>query len=191
VPAYNPRDSQEGRHTDIIFLVERLESLVATGKKLPLTNNVVLDQAALLELIDQLRVSVPDEVRQARRVTEEAGRITDRAREESESILARAQEQAAQLLDEREMVRAAQQRAAEILDAAGSEAAEVRRGADEYAAGVLIRLEGECIKALTSIKRGIDMLDERQRGGDGGVGGRRRDAGSLDAEEQPQAASRP
>ncbi len=60
-------------------------------------------------------------------------------------------------------MRAAQQRAAEIIDRAQDEAREVRRGADEYAAGVLIRLEGECIKALTSIKRGIDMLDERHR----------------------------
>jgi hypothetical protein len=71
--------------------VERLESLVASGKKLPLTNNVVVDQAAVLELIDQLRTSVPDEVRQARRITEEAGRITDRAHEEGEAIIARAQ----------------------------------------------------------------------------------------------------
>jgi hypothetical protein len=151
------------RATDIIFLVERLESLVAAGKKLPLTNNIVLDQAAVLELIDQLRVAVPDEVRQAKRITEEAGRITDRAREEGDAIIGRAQEQAAQMLEERELVRMAQQRAGEILDTANSEAAEVRRGADEYAAGVLIRLEGECIKALTSIKRGIDMLDERHR----------------------------
>jgi hypothetical protein len=136
---------------------------VASGKKLPLTNSVVLDQAAVLELIDQLRVSVPDEVRQAKRVTEEATRITERAREEGDQVVARAQEQAAQMLEERELVRMAQQRAGEILDTANHEAAEVRRGADEYAAGVLIRLEGECIKALTSIKRGIDMLDERHR----------------------------
>jgi hypothetical protein len=136
---------------------------VASGKKLPLTNSVVLDQAAVLELIDQLRVSVPDEVRQAKRITEEAARITERARDEGDAVVARAQEQAAQMLEERELVRMAQQRAGEILDAANHEAAEVRRGADEYAAGVLIRLEGECIKALTSIKRGIDMLDERHR----------------------------
>jgi hypothetical protein len=136
---------------------------VASGKKLPLTNSVVLDQAAVLELIDQLRVSVPDEVRQAKRITEEATRITERAREEGDQVVARAQEQAAQMLEERELVRMAQQRAGEILDVANHEAAEVRRGADEYAAGVLIRLEGECIKALTSIKRGIDMLDERHR----------------------------
>jgi hypothetical protein len=136
---------------------------VASSKKLPLTNSVVLDQAAVLELIDQLRVSVPDEVRQAKRITEEAARITERARDEGDAVVARAQEQAAQMLEERELVRMAQQRAGEILDAANNEAAEVRRGADEYAAGVLIRLEGECIKALTSIKRGIDMLDERHR----------------------------
>src|ERR671923_460350 len=90
---YNRADFNGGTATDIIFLVERLEGLVAAGKKLPLTNNIVLDQAAVLELIDQLRVAVPDEVRQAKRITEEAGRITDRAREESDAIIARAQEQ--------------------------------------------------------------------------------------------------
>jgi hypothetical protein len=102
-------------------------------------------------------------VRQARRITEEASRITERAQEEADAIVARAQQQAAQMLEERELVRAAQQRAAELIEIAQGEAREVRRGADEYAAGVLIRLEGECIKALTSIKRGIDMLDDRHR----------------------------
>lgn len=163
---------------------------MAGGKKLPLTNNVVLDQATVLELIDQLRVSVPDEVRQARRITEEAGRITERAREEGDSVIARAQQQAVQMLEERELVRAAQQRAAEIIDRAREEAREVRRGADEYAAGVLIRLEGECIKALTSIKRGIDMLDERHRptttDGDAAP-----TAIEPDPEEQAQATPRP
>jgi hypothetical protein len=166
--------------------------MVAAAKRLPLTNSVVLDQAAVLELVDQLRVSVPDEVRQARRITEEAGRISDRAREEADGIIGRAQQQAAQMLEERELVRAAQQRAAEILDAAAREAAEVRRGADEYAAGVLIRLEGECIKALTSIKRGIDMLDERHRSGDGTSRPvTQTEEAARDAEEQARAVARP
>ncbi len=164
---------------------------MATGKKVPLTNSVMLDQAAVLELIDQLRVSVPDEVRQARRITEEAGRITERASEEGDGIIARAQEQAAQMLEERELVRAAQQRAAEILDRSQEEAREVRRGADEYAAGVLIRLEGECIKALTSIKRGIDMLDERHRPQSDGGGGPILTADSIPVDEPEQARSAP
>jgi vacuolar-type H+-ATPase subunit H len=175
----------EGVATDILFLVERLESLVAAGKKLPLTNNVVLDQAAVLELIDQLRVAVPDEVRQAKRITEDAGRISDRAHEEADQVIARAQEQAAQMLEERELVKLAQQRAGELIDQANEEAIEIRRGADEYAAGVLIRLEGECIKALTSIKRGIDMLDERHRGGEPRRAG---DGEPIEVSEEPSGA---
>ena len=165
--------------------------MIANGKKLPLTNNVVLDQATVLELIDQLRVSVPEEVRQARRITEEATRVVERAKDEADTVIARAQEQAAQMLEERELVRAAQQRAGELIEQAQAEAREVRRGADEYAAGVLIRLEGECIKALTSIKRGIDMLDERYRPAP--TDDRSPDAGAIvvDPEEQAQAASRP
>jgi len=187
VPA--PQCPSEGVATDIIFLVERLESMVATGKKLPLTNNVVLDQASVLELIDQLRVAVPEEVRQAKRVTEEATRIADRARDDAEAVVARAQEQAARMLEERELVKLAQQRAGEILDAAAAEGAEVRRGADEYAAGVLIRLEGECIKALTSIKRGIDMLDERHRLPE--PSSIARDDSAAGAAEEAEAAARP
>ena len=82
---------------------------------------------------------------------------------------------------------------ADAGDAAQGEAREVRRGADEYAAGVLIRLEGECIKALTSIKRGIDMLDERHRGAseDGTAPRPAADALAVDPEEQARTPSHP
>ena len=75
---------------------------------MPLTNNVIIDQARALDLIDQLRVAVPEEVRQAKRINEESDRIAQRAHEEAERILARAQEQAAFLIEERELTRAAQ-----------------------------------------------------------------------------------
>ena len=97
------------------------------------------------------------------------------------------------MLEERELVRAAQQRAGEIIERAQDEAREVRRGADEYAAGVLIRLEGECIKALTSIKRGIDMLDERHRPAPATTARASATGAAIvvDPEEQAQAAPRP
>ena len=132
---------------------------------MPLTNSVALDQAAVLELLDQIRTAIPPEVSKAQRLLEESGRVTDRAREEADAIVARAQEQGARMLEDRELVRLAEQRATDLIDGANVEAIEIRRGADEYAAGVLIRLEGECIKALTSIKRGIEMLDQRHRPG--------------------------
>ena len=135
---------------------------MANGKRLPLTNNVVVDQATALDLIDQLRVAVPEEVRQAKRVNQESERILEKAQEEADRIVARAQEQAAFLIEERELTRAAEVRSQEIVEDGHREADEIRRGADEYAASVLVRLEGECVKTLQSIRHGIQMLDERR-----------------------------
>jgi cell division septum initiation protein DivIVA len=129
---------------------------------MPLTSNVIIDQARALDLLDQLRAAVPEEVRQAKRITDETERIVERAQEEAERILARAQEQATFLIEERELTRAAEIRSAEILADSEREAAEIRRGADEYAQGVLVRLEGECLRALQSIKRGLLVLEQRQ-----------------------------
>ena len=84
-----------------MFLVERLDSLIANGTKLPFSNNVVVDQLQAQELLDQLRAAVPEEVRQAKRINQESERILERAQEEAEHIKARAQEQAAFLIGER------------------------------------------------------------------------------------------
>jgi vacuolar-type H+-ATPase subunit H len=128
---------------------------------MPLTSNVILDQTRALDLLDQLRVAVPEEIRAAKRINDETDRIVERAQEESERILARAQEQAAFLIEERELTRVAELRSAEIIADGQREADEIRRGADEYAQSVLVKLEGECVRALQSIKRGLALLDER------------------------------
>jgi hypothetical protein len=142
--------------------VERLESLLANGKKLPLTSNVIVDQVAALDLIDQLRVAVPEEVRAAKRINAEGERIIEKAQEEAEGILARAQEQAAFLIEERGLTEAAREEGRRIVAQAEDDGDEVRRGADEYAASILIGLEGDLVRTLQSIKKGIALLDERR-----------------------------
>ena len=152
----------EGTSIDIIFLVERLESIIANGRRLPLTSNVVIDQAAALGLIDELRVAVPEEVRAAKRINSEGERIIEKAQEEAERIVARAQEQAAFLIDERGLTQEAEAASRRIVGEAQDDADDVRRGADEYAVAVLVSLEGEVVKTLQSIKKGIALLDERR-----------------------------
>jgi hypothetical protein len=122
----------------------------------------VIDQVGALDLIDQLRVAVPEEVRAAKRINSEGERIIDKAQEEAEQVLARAQEQAAFLIEERGLLLAAQEESRRIIDQSEAEATEIRRGADEYAAGVLIGLEGDVVRTLQSIKKGIQLLDERR-----------------------------
>ena len=124
----------------------------------------MVDQNAALGLIDELRVAVPEEVRAAKRINSEGERIIEKAQEEAERIVARAQEQAAFLIDERGLTQAADEESRRIIADAQHDADEIRKGADEYAVSVLIGLEGDVVKTLQSIKKGIAMLDERRAG---------------------------
>jgi F0F1-type ATP synthase membrane subunit b/b' len=121
-----------------------------------------VDQAAALGLIDELRVAVPEEVRAAKRINAEGERIIEKAQEEAERILARAQEQAAFLIDERGLTQQAEAESRRIVGEAEADAEDVRRGADEYAVNVLVGLEGDVVRTLQSIKKGIDLLDTRR-----------------------------
>jgi vacuolar-type H+-ATPase subunit H len=89
-------------------------------------------------------------------------RLLEQAREEAEQILARAQEQATYLIEERELTRQAEEMSLEIVRQARSEGEAVRRGADDYAADVLSKLEVEVMRTLKSIRLGLDLLDERR-----------------------------
>ena len=127
-----------------------------------MTKSSIIDRDAALNLIDELRVAVPEEVRAAKRINQEGGRIIEKAQEEAERIVARAQEQAAYLIGERGLTEAAEDESRRIVAQAAGEAADVRQGADEYAAGVLGSLEAEITHTLSGITRGLQMLDERR-----------------------------
>jgi vacuolar-type H+-ATPase subunit H len=145
-----------------MHLVERLEEQLAEGRRVPLTSRVMIDQNYALDLIDQLRMTIPEEVQAARRVNSEIDRLLEQAREEAEHILARAQEQATYLIEERELTRQAEELSLEIVRQARSEGESVKKGADDYAIDALSRLEAEVIKTLKSIRLGLDILEERR-----------------------------
>ena len=146
---------------DIQFLVERLEALVVNARKMPLTSQIILEQATILDLIDQLRVAIPEEVRLARRINQESDRVLGRARDEAEQIIGAAQEQAALLLQDQSILREAETKAQDILDRAQGKSEETMRGADEYAADVLVRLESDLVKTLSIIKKSLEVIEER------------------------------
>lgn len=146
---------------DIQFLVERLEAMVVNARKVPMTSQIILEQAAVLDLIDQLRVAIPEEVRQARRINQESDRVLAKAREEAEGIIGAAQEQAALLLQDQSILREAERRSQEMLDGAQSKSDETMRGADQYAADVLVRLESDLVKTLSIIKKSLEVIEER------------------------------
>ena len=145
-----------------MFLLERLESLIATGTGVPTTRKVLVDKDAILELVDQLRVAVPEEVHAAKRINAEGERIIEKAIVESDKITARAQEQATYLIGEKGLTERAEAEGRQIVAEAMAAADNVRFGADAYAAEILGSLEAEVRKALAGIEKGIDVLEIRQ-----------------------------
>lgn len=149
---------------DIQFLVERFEALVVNARKVPMTSQIILEQGTVLDLVDQMRVSIPEEIRQARRVSQESDALISRAKDEAEGIVAAAQEQAALLLQDKELLRRAEEEGAALLERSRAQADETTRGADAYAADVLRRLESDIETTLGTLRRYIEILQERLDG---------------------------
>ena len=135
---------------DIFALIERLEALVNTGQRVPFVNKIMLDEQECLDVIAQMRMSIPDEVRQARRMLQERSRIPEQARLEAERIVAIAHEQAEEVLSEHGLTRAAEENARQIVEEAEAQASEVQRESDAYA-----------VRSLTDLRTRLEQLHER------------------------------
>ncbi len=143
---------------DIMALIDRLEDLIATGKKVPLTGSVMVNEQKLYDIIDEIRATFPDELKQARWIVKERQEMLDEAEKEANRILEEARDKANAMAAETEIVKLSEQQAAEILDAARTREREIRLGAEDYADEMLANLEVNLGKLLTAVQRGRDRL---------------------------------
>jgi cell division septum initiation protein DivIVA len=149
---------------DILHLIDRLEEAVKESKRWPLGSLRLVDEQRIWPLLDQMRISIPDEVRRAERVIREKERTLAQAHEEGERIVALARREAAEITAEHLVVEAAEERANAIRKQAEREAQSIRIGADDYAFDVLCKLEQELKRALTVVENGIRAIQvERER----------------------------
>lgn len=149
---------------DILYLIDRLEEIIKGSKVVPLRKLRMVNEAEIWPLLDQMRISIPDEVRRAERIIREKERTLAQAHEEADRIVALARSEAAKLAAEHTIAHAAEGRAALIRERAERDADRVRAGADEYAFEVLCSLEQQMQRTLTVVENGIRTLEtERER----------------------------
>jgi cell division septum initiation protein DivIVA len=148
---------------DILHLVDRLEELVNEGRRLPLSNKVMVDEQKIWDLIDQMRISIPEEVKKAKRTNQERDRIIAQAHEEAARMVDLKREEAAALVSEHELAKAADERAATVVERAKRDAESLRADADEYVVQVLNNLGADLERALKEIRNGITRVQESQR----------------------------
>ena len=162
---------------DILYLVDRLENLIASSRRMPLVNQILVKEADISNIIDSMRTAIPDEIRQARRIISEKERIIAQAQAEASTLLARAREETERAMNRegllraaedrsKEMVRNAEGRSQEILQRAEADVEQMKTEADSYVAETLRALrdhlsniEMEVGRSIMSIEKGLESLE--------------------------------
>jgi vacuolar-type H+-ATPase subunit H len=149
----------EAGAVDFMYLLDRLEEALVTGSRVPLMARTLVDEQECLDILDQMRVAMPNEIKEARRVIAERDHILAQAREETERIVRGAEHRASRLVEEHAIVRTAQTRANQIEEQAEHEAGSIREEADKYAETVLLRVQERLDQALTNVRAGLRELE--------------------------------
>ena len=153
----------EAGAVDFMYLLDRLEETLVTGSRVPLMARTLVDEQECLDILDQLRVAMPTEIKEARRIIAERDHILAQAREETERIIRGAEHRASRLVEEHTVVRSAQSRAMQIEEQAERESQQVRDEAEQYAETVLSRVQERLDQALSSVRAGLRELETGDR----------------------------
>lgn len=161
---------------DILYLVDRLENLIASSRKMPLVNQIIIKESDILNIVDQLRTTIPDEIKQARRVIQDKERILAQAQAEANSLLARAREESEQAVNRQGLLKVAEARSQELVRRAESEAEQLKNEADGYVVETLRALrdhltsiETDIGRSILSIEKGLASLEDEALTADDGA----------------------
>lgn len=145
---------------DILHLIDRLEELFNESRALPFTHNVIVDEDKMLDIIDQMRITIPEEVKKAQQLLNQSERILAQAEEKANRTTALAAEKADQMTSEDALLEEAQKRADKILEQARADSEAQRIEADNYVVETLSNLEDELSLILNQVHNGIRTVQK-------------------------------
>jgi vacuolar-type H+-ATPase subunit H len=128
----------------------------------PLSTQVMVNEDEMMELIDQVRFNLPDEIKQANWTVSEQQRIMTEAHAEAARTMSRANERAEEVASEHEVLRRAERHASQVVKDAQARSDQIIRDAEGYALEQLRQLEAHLARTLTTVRRGIEALQANQ-----------------------------
>ena len=137
---------------EIFTLLESLEEMLEESKKIPFSTKVILDREEVLDTIKEIRLKLPEELKQAKWVKEERERILLEAQKEADGIVKEAENRIISMIDEHEITRKAYEQKAEIIETANEMSREISKGTKEYADNMLLSIETTLEEALKVIQ---------------------------------------
>jgi len=152
---------------DILHLVDRLEELFNESKPIWFTHSVVVDEDRMLDLIDQMRVTIPEEIKKSQQLLSQRDRILAQAQEEANRTIALAREKAEKLVENDPVTQAAQIKAEQIIAQARMESELTKKETDAYILDSLAAMEQELQKISAQVRNGIAALKKDLPGDSG------------------------
>ena len=146
---------------DVLVLIDKLDDQVHNAKPVPLTDQVRVDKEEIYDILDQMRATIPEEIKQARWIVKERQEMLAEAKREAERIIKEGRDKQEQLVAQEEVTRQAEREAEDILEDARAREREIRLGAEDYADEILGTLEVNLSKFIGAVQRGRDRLAGR------------------------------
>ena len=140
---------------EIFTLLETLEECLERAKNIPFTQKGIVDKEEILDIIKEIRLKLPDELKQAKWVKEERGRILVEAQKEADGIVKEAENRIISMIDEHEITRKAYEQKAQIIETANEMSREISKGTKEYADNILEKVEGVLQEALKTVENNL------------------------------------
>jgi vacuolar-type H+-ATPase subunit H len=147
-----------GINMEMLSILETLEDLVERSVSVPFSGKCMVDKEEILEIIKEIRLKLPDDLKQAKWVKEERQRILLEAQREANNIIKDAENKIASLIDEHEITKKAYEQSNEIISNAQKNAREIRLGTKEYADSVLSKVEQILEETLEVIRANREEL---------------------------------
>jgi len=143
---------------DIMYLVDRLEALVNSSRRVPLSSRIMLEEEEVLAIVEQMRQTIPNEIKQARRVLQDREQILKQAQSEAEKIVTMARERAEYMINNEGILNMAKERGEQVLSDAQRDAQDTRSEIEQYAVEVLGTLEQQLQLQLHQVRNGLQEL---------------------------------
>ena len=143
---------------EIFTLLDTLEDLLENSRSLPFSNKSLVEKEEMLDLIKEIRLKLPEELKQAKVIKEEHDRIISKANEEASEIVKEAENRIISMIDEHEITRKAYDQKNKIIENANDMAREISNGTKAYAdnilAGVQVTLE-DALKVIENNRKEV------------------------------------
>lgn len=135
---------------DIFTRLDRIEDFIANSKRVPLSSSVMVNEAEFYDFLDDIRATLPNELKKARLVSKERDRILGEAQRKEEELLERAEKQAELMVQETEIIKQAELERDHMIDEAQEEARKIIYDAEDVADRIFGELEASLIDVRDS-----------------------------------------